>query len=276
MSLGVGSSADGPTDSAARGWHAWTVAPAARIRPLLAIGVAAFAVIMMSGVAPPWAWAFPASGGTEVSTGTAPAGGAEVTHTDNIPADATAGSVGFQPLPGDDPHAFDEITGVLVEDFPWLQKVSKRNQARLACVLMSYLPLANKPSDEPITFTDVNLQVALLNVCLRMAQSIPAPMAASDRAATVTAGCGRVDAGVTVQVTHLSSGYVVKVISKIGNVRHPRLAVSCRRSGSGLVLAVKPRSRGQTLTHAGGPGLAIAYNNPTRKSIRIRTTFKAN
>lgn len=276
MSLAIGGIGEIPSEPGAGSRHRWIEARTAVARRSLAIGAITIAVVVMSGAAPDPAHAFPAGGGTEASTGTAPAGGAEVTNTDNIPAGATAGSVLAQPLPGDDPHAFDEITGALVEGFPWLQNVSRRNQARLACVLIAFLPLANKPEDQPITFEDVHLQVALLNVCLRMAQSIPAPPAAGDRATAARTACGREDAAVTVKVSHLRSGYLVKVISKIGKVTHPGLAVSCRRSGRGLLLGVKPAKRGQTLAQAGGPGLGIAYSNPTSKPLRIHTTFHAN
>ncbi|HEY2161723.1 MAG TPA: hypothetical protein VGH24_10480 [Solirubrobacteraceae bacterium] len=227
-------------------------------------------------LSPASAPAFPKNGGTEVSTGTAPPGGALLTHTDPIPEDATQGSVALEPIAGTDPTAFDDITAALVDDFPSLKKVSKRNQARLACALISYLPIANKPQGEPITFSDVNLQVAFLNVCLRMAQSIPNPAVAADRARGATAACGRVDAAVTVRVTRVKSRFVVTVISKIGRASHPRLTVSCARKGHGLRLALRPRARGHTLRQAAGPGLGIAYNNPTKKPVGIRTTFRAN
>ena len=224
---------------------------------------------------PAAAGAFGASGGTEVGNGTAPANGDLVTQTDAIPANATDGSFGVKPEEGGDPHAFDEITAALVEDFPPLQKVSKRNQARLSCVLLSFLPLAYKPENSPVTFEDLKLQVALLNVCLQLAQSIPVPAAAIDRAGTAGA-CGRADVGVTVRITHTRSGYTVSVVGKTGKVSRPRLQVSCGHQGHGLLVGVRPRKRGQTLPQAGVSSLAIAYRNPTKKSVGIRTTFKVN
>jgi hypothetical protein len=247
-----------------------------RVRRSLAVGLVTVGSAVLMATIPSSAPAFPKNGGSEVSNGTAPPGGALITHTDPVPANATQGSVGLQPLPGADPHAFDEITATLVENFPSLKSVSKRNQARLACVLLSYVPLTNKPKDEPITFEDVSYQVALLNVCLRMAQSIPAPPAAIAQARAATAACGREDVAVTLHITHSPSGYVATVISKIGTVSRPSLSVSCGRQGKGLLVGVKPRVRGRTLRQAGGPGLAIAYQNSSTKAVGIRTTFRAN
>jgi hypothetical protein len=211
---------------------------------------------------------------TEESKGTAPANGSLLTHTDRIPADATKGSFKLEPLPGTDPHDFDEITGVLVENFPWLAKTSKRNQARLACVLLSYLPIASAPPDKIYTYDDVERQVMLLGICLRMAQAIPASTAARYAARSAASACGRFDAGGTVKVTHSRSGYHGVVTSKIQKASHPGLVVSCRRSGSGLLLKVRPRKRGQKLRAAAGPTLAIAYANRTSKPVGIKTTFK--
>jgi len=245
-----------------------------RARRSFAVGLITVGSAVLMATIPSSAQAFPANGGTEVSTGSAPPGGALITNTDPIPTNATQGSILLQPLPGTDPHDFDELTASLVEGWPWLQNVSKRNQARLACVLISFLPIAIKDEDLPITFEDVHLQVALLNICLRMAQSIPSP--ARDQAGAARAACGRVDAAVTVRVTHSRSGYVATVISKIGKVSRPSLTVSCGRRGKGLLLSVRPRARGRTLRQAGGTGLAIAYQNSTKKAVGIRTTFRAN
>lgn len=245
-----------------------------RAQHLVAVGLVAIGVAIVGG-APAPAWAFGQDGGTETSTGTAPANGTMVTQTDDIPATATEGSFGVQPMDGTDAHAFDEITTVLVQDFPWLAKTSKRSQATLACVMLSYLPYASKPIDEPVTFSDVQLQVMLLSVCLKMAASIPQPAAARDARAAPGA-CGRLNAAVTVKITHSRSGYRGVVSSKIRTAKNSRLTVTCRRSGKGLVLTVRPRKRGQTLRAAGGPTLALAYNNPTTKPVGLRTTFKVN
>jgi hypothetical protein len=241
----------------------------------LALGIAVITACAAGTAAAP-AMACGKSGCTEVSKGTAPANGSLITHTDGIPANATKGSFKLEPLPGTDPHAFDELTGALVESFPWLAKTSKRNQARLACVLLSYLSLANTPPDHTYTFDDVERQVMLLGICLRMAQAIPPSTAARYATRSATSACGRFDAGVTVKVTHSRSGYHGVVTSKIRRASHPGLVVSCRRSGSGLLLKVRPRKRGQKLRAAAGPTLAIAYANRTSKPVGIKTTFKVN
>jgi hypothetical protein len=247
-----------------------------RVRRSFAIGLVVIGATSTLAALPTPAIAFGSHGGTEVSTGTAPADGTLLTHTDEIPADATQASFGVQPTPGTDPHAFDEITTVLVEDFPWLAKTSKRSQAVLACAMLSYLPIVNKPMDQPITFSDVQLQVMVLNVCLRMALSIPSAPAARDRARSAATACGRLNPKVTLRLTHARGRYRGVVSSAIRAASRPRLTVSCRRSGKGLVLTIRPRKRGQALRKAAGPTLAIGYRNPSRKPVGIRTTFKVN
>lgn len=239
----------------------------------LSLGLAVLATCVAGTAAAP-ALACGKNGCTETSTGTAPADGTLLTRTDDIPAGATEGSFKLEPLPGTDPQAFDEITGVLVESFPWLAKTSKRNQARLACALLSYLPIANAPTDQPITYENVERQVMLLTICLRMAQSIPAQSTAREHARPAASGCGRFDAQANVTVTHSSSGYRGVVTSKIKKASRPKLVISCRRIGAGLLLKVRPRKHGQKLRAASGPTLAIGYANPTSKPVGIKTTFK--
>ena len=211
------------------------------------------------------------NGCTETSTGTAPANGALVTSTDTIPPAATEGSYKIEPLPGTDPHDFDGLTAAVVESFPWTAKNSKYSQAVLGCALLSYLPIANTPVDQPITYEHVERQVMLLNICLRMAQSLkqaPARAAAS--------GCGQIAEAVTVKITRTSSGYTGTVAGKLHKPGRSGLRVSCRRQGKGFVVKVRPRKRGQTLRKAAGPKLAIAYQNSSSRPVGIRTTFKLN
>lgn len=235
------------------------------------------AVVVLAAV-PTSVAAFPPNGGTETSTGTAPADGALVTHTDDLPANATQGSIDVQPLPGTDPHVFDDLTAALVDSSPQLSKISKHAQAVLVCVLLSYLPYTSGPTDEPITYTNVSLQLVLLSVCLRMAQSIPnTPAAAAhDRARAAAGACGRLARGVPIRITRTRAGYTAVVNGKLRAPSRPGLTVSCRRKGKGLLLSIRPKKRGETLRRAGSPTLAIAYSNPTSKPAGIRTTFKAN
>lgn len=234
------------------------------------MALVSIAVLAMPAVAN----AFGSAGGTEVDTGTAPANGQFLTTTDAIPANATQGSFGVQPLPGTDPHEFDAITSVLVEDFPSLGKLSQRGQATVACILMSYLPLAYSLDDHIYTYEDVRLQLVLLNVCLQMALSIP--KAEPDSAGVASARCGQATRALSVKISHSHAGYKAVVVGNARPTRRPALTVTCRRSGRGLLLMVRPRKRGQTLRQAGASTLAIAYRNPTSRPVGIRTTFKVN
>jgi hypothetical protein len=214
--------------------------------------------------------------GSETSTGTAPAGGALLTNTDQIPATATQGSIQVEPLPGDDGHAFDEILPTIVDMYPNLQGKSKHVQAAVACVFMSFFPFAFKPQDEPLTLSDVGIQAVFLRTCLRMALSIPIPPAARDASASASAACSRLNVAAPATLTRTRSGYRTVVSARRYTPRRTPIAVSCRRSGKGLLLTVRPRVRGQTLRKVGISALGIAYRNPSKKSLRIRTTFRAH
>ena len=245
-----------------------------RVRGSLAVGfiIAGSAVIM--ALSPSSLQAFPQNGGSETSTGSAPAGGAELTHTDQLPGNATQGSIAVQPLSGDDLTSFHEMIAAVVDTFPNTQKLSQKGQATLGCVLMSYLNLANQPEGHVFSVSDLSLQAALLDTCLQLARSLPGP--ARDQAGAARATCGRIDAAVTVRITHSRSGYHVTTVGPSGRISRPGLNVSCRHSGKGLLIDVKPRKRGQTLPHAGAHELGIAYSNPSKKTVGTRTTFTAN
>jgi hypothetical protein len=235
--------------------------------------VTAIAAVAMA-VSPLSLEAFPAGGGSETSDGSAPAGGAEVTNTDKLPVSATQGSIAVQPLAGDDLASFNEMIGAVVDTFPNTGKLSKRGQATLGCVLMSYLYLANRPADHAYTFTDLNIQAAMLDVCLQLARSLPAP--ARDPAGTARAGCGRIDAALRIQITHSRSGYRVTTVGLSNRVPRPSLNITCRHTGKGVLIGVLPAKPGQTLARAGAPELGIAYDNPSKTRLGIRTTFTAN
>ena len=55
------------------------------MRRLLALGLIIVASAAMLALTPSSLEAFPQNGGSETSTGNAPAGGAELTHTDQLP-----------------------------------------------------------------------------------------------------------------------------------------------------------------------------------------------
>lgn len=243
-------------------------------RPVLT-GLLTVGSVVLIAALPTSAQAFPANGGSEVSTGTAPAGGALVTHTDSIPANATAGSFNVQPLSGDDLSAFDQLTAAVVDAFPWTAKQSKHSQAALGCVLMSYLPITDTPPEHVFTYDDVQLQVMLLNVCLQMALAIPTT-GAGDARASAAPRCARISVAVMIKVTHSSAGYKGVTTGTFIKLKRPGVNVACHRSGKGLLIAVKPQKRGQTLRQAGGPTLAIADDNRSTKSLGIRTKFTAN
>ncbi len=217
-------------------------------------------------------------GCTETSNLTVPAGGQGETMTDQIPANATRGSINLQPEPSDDQKAFDGLVDTLLTDNTGLipAKLNQRSKRILTCVYLSYLPFTG---DYPDTFRLLNgttYQALVLDACLQLALSFPTPPAAADAARSGSGPCARFGAAVTLKVTRTRSGFS-GVINRAGRPsgRHSA-TISCRRSGRGLSISIRPRVRGQKLRKAIGSNLGVAFVNPTKSSVGVRTTFKVN
>ena len=200
--------------------------------------------------------------------------------TDNIPPSSTQGSINLQPEGSSDQQAFDGLVGALMEDNPGLipTRLNQRSKRILTCVFISYGPfVSDYPDSVGTAVVGQLLQPLILNACLQLALSFPSPPAAADSASSASAKCPRFEAAVTLQITRSRSGYRVVVNSKAHRPSGPPPAtISCRRSGRGLLLSVRPRARGRKLPQVIGPTLGIAYRNPTNKPLTVHTTFKVN
>lgn len=218
-------------------------------------------------------------GCVEQTTLTVPGPGTAETLTDKIPSDSTQGSINLQPKGPSDQEVFDHLVDDLVANNPGLvpPKLNRRSQRILTCVYVSYS--AQIPPDYPdkvgaVVYAQL-LQPLVLDACLQLALSFPNPPAAVDRASSASSPCARFNAAVTLQITRSRSGYKGVISSKARRPapRQPA-TITCRRSGRGLVLTVRPRVRGQKLRKVVGPMLSIAYMNPTHKPVTVHTTFK--
>jgi hypothetical protein len=220
------------------------------------------------------------TGCTESTTLSVPPGGAGETTTDSIPANSTQGSINLQPVGPSDQQAFDGLVNTLLDNNPGLisPKLNQRSKRILTCVFLSYLPFTSEyPDATSVVVTGTLLQVPLLNACLQLALSFPPTPAAADSAGSASARCARFDAAITLQITRSRSGYRGVIASKARRPtgRSPAV-ISCRRSGRGLLLTIRPRVRGQKLPKVVGPRLGIAYANPGKQPVSVHTTFKVN
>jgi hypothetical protein len=217
-------------------------------------------------------------GCTESTTLTLPAGGEGQAVTDAIPANATQGSINQQPTASTDQQDFDKLVNTLVSDNPNLipPRLNQRSKRILTCVFVSYGPLAFNYGDEnfPVALAHI-FQALALNACLKLVLSFPS--GASDGARSASARCGRFDAAVAIQITHSRSGYSGVINGRTHRPSgRPPATISCRRSGRGVLLTIRPRVRGQRLRAVVGPMLSIGYRNPTNKPVSVATTFKVN
>jgi hypothetical protein len=216
----------------------------------------------------------------EQTTLTVPGPGTAETLANKIPSNATQGSINLQPAGPSDQQVFDSLVADLVANNPGLipPKLNQRSKRILTCVFVSY-SLFKIPDDYPDKTGAVVgvqlLQPLLLNACLQLALSFPNPPAAADVARSASGPCARFGAAVTLQITRSRSGYR-GVISSKARPPAPRqpATVTCRRSGRGLVLTVRPRVRGQKLAKVIGPVLSIGYMNPTHNAVTVHSTFK--
>jgi hypothetical protein len=243
----------------------------------LRIGV--LVAVAATAASAPAAVACNSTGCTETSQLTVPAGGSGETLTDRIPPGATKGSITIKPTDPGDQQVFDSLVDSLLENNPGLipVKLNRRSQRILSCVYVSYLPfLSNFPDSAPLASASI-AQAMFLDACLQLALSFPPMPPAARSARSAKAACARFDAAVTLQVTHRRSGYSGTMI---GKARRPSgrspAVISCRRSGGGLRIDIRPRRRGQKLRKVIGPKLGVAFRNPTNKPVTVRTALTVN
>jgi hypothetical protein len=218
-------------------------------------------------------------GCTESTHLTVPAGGAGETLTDQIPASSTQGSINLQPEDRSDQQVFDGLVDTLVTDNPGLipPKLNQRSKRILTCVFLSYLPFTGDYPDKTLAATGSILQAFVLDACLQLALSFPPTAAALERSSTAAAACARFDAAVTLKITRTRSGYRGVTSGKARRPPdRPPAVISCRRSGRGLLLTIRPRVRGRKLRQVVGTKLGVAYTNRTKKPVSVHTTFKLN
>ena len=215
--------------------------------------------------------AFPPSGGSESVNDTIPAGGSGQISTDTLPAGLTQGQVDIRPQQSGQAD-YEKLTAFLAP-----QKLSGRLLSCIALTLGALKSLTGGKKGINVAFTDEDsaLPYLFLIMCVNMAYDIgfgsTPPVA--DVAST---GCARVPFSAPVTISRVGGKWVGKVAGTVSSSRRSLVAVTCKRKGRDLLIAVKPAKRGQTLRQSLGSNLAVEVVNPTKRSLPIHVTFTAH
>lgn len=239
--------------------------------PLRTAGVA---LLLALAAAPAARAGFPAS----IETTVAPGGNSSISSP-TLPADMRSATVDVKPAtPADDPF-FEDMRVVLS-----LQPTPGR---RLLMCIGLYINVAHG-IDESVELQFPEqvhpLAVLLLSACLHMAAEVDraaqqggSATAAALPLAAAAAACSRSATQVPATFTRVGRQWRATVDGTTAKLRkRGRLAVSCRRSGAGMTLKVRPAASGRSLRSVVGPRLRLGVYNPldARGSGRLRVTFR--
>jgi hypothetical protein len=198
---------------------------------------------------------------------TVPAGGEAQVTSPTLPAGAQQATITVDPETGTTAEAFAGLAEVLAP-------LGSLKSRFLGCVfLYESIPYSEGAMD----FVEYSQTLALLflNACVQIAVQLSAPPG-TQKAAAAAAACGQTGRGVPVKVSRVGGRYRIQVK---GMTTKPKskspLLVTCRRIGSGLQLAIRPRARGRTLSQVVGPTLTIGYASPagSRSPVGVHTAF---
>jgi hypothetical protein len=187
--------------------------------------------------------------------------------------------------------AFTQMLDTVISDLSLnnTNVTKKKNQRVIACAFLSLVAVNYQADFRTIgggsvgSYTTVSVnggtdaQAAYLGLCLQVAAAISAIEESGGTAADrASAGCSQGQAALTVSLTRARGRLRAKIQAPPRLwTRSTALAVSCRRSGAGLKLAIAPR-RHRTFRQVGVKSLAIGYVNKSKTPLAIRTTFKVN
>lgn len=187
--------------------------------------------------------------------------------------------------------AFTAMLDTVISDLSLTNSnvTKKKNQRVIACAFLSLTAVNYQVDFKAIgggsvgSYTTVSVnggtdaQAAYLGLCLQVAAAISAIEESGGTAADrASAGCSQGQAALTVSLTRARGRLQAKIQAPPRLwTRSTAIAVSCRRSGVGLKLAIAPRRR-RTFKQVGVKSIGIGYVNKSKTPLAIRTTFKVN
>jgi len=199
---------------------------------------------------------------------TVPAGGEAQVTSPTLPPGAPQATITVTPEPGTTAAAFAELTEALAT-------LGSLKSRVVACVfLYEYIPLSEAGMD----FVEYNQTLALLflNVCVQIAVQLSAPPSTQKAADAAAATCKQAGRAVPAKVSQIGGRYRIQVKGKTAKPKSKSpLVVTCKRIGTGLQLAIRPRARGRTLSQVVGPTLSIGYSTPagSPSPVGVHTAF---
>jgi hypothetical protein len=184
-----------------------------------------------------------------------------------LPASSTEATVDI--TPDQAAKQFDQLATVFVAEFPSLKRLSVKSKRILTCVFMTAGTLVNTWSGESFQETNPALQLLFLDMCLKIALSLPVTPALAT-AGAAAAGCSQLQGsiGVTGSRSRGAVHVVVNGTPRSATARPP-LAVSCRAHGSGIRMTVRSRKRGRSLRQLAGPRLTFGFVNRGTRPIPL-------
>jgi len=199
---------------------------------------------------------------------TVPAGGEAQVTSPTLPPTAAQATVTVTPEPGTTAAAFSDLTEALAT-------LGSLKSRVVACVfLYESIPI----SEEALDFVEDSPTLALLflNACVQIAVQLSGPSSTQKAADAAAATCRQAGRAVAAKVTQVGGRYRIQVKGMTAKPKNKSpLVVSCKRIGTGLQLAIRPRARGRTLSQVVGPTLSIGYSTPAGSSspVGVHTAF---
>jgi hypothetical protein len=146
----------------------------------------------------------------------------------------------------------------------------------ISCVIL-YVTLSsidfNNEGDLAFTETGRALAFIVLDVCLRIATTLSLPHATT-AASAASAACPQLNRAIAVQASRSGGQYQAQVQGRTSKPQgQSPLAVSCKRKGKGMLIAIRPRARGRTLRETAGTNLGIAFANSGNKPAGVHIAF---
>jgi hypothetical protein len=120
----------------------------------------------------------------------------------------------------------------------------------------------------------LGLQLCLYLVFTAQEKARAAAIAAPAAVAAPSANrCSMALVSVPIEVQRTSSGYAATFAGKTSKASSSPLKVTCRATGTGLDLKVRPASRHRKLRSLVGPKFSVGFSNAGGSPVRIRSTY---